>query len=103
MTGNGQRLDKWLWCARMVKTRPLAAKIVALGQVRVNKSKVLKPSYELAPGDIVTLVVHGRVRVIRVAATAARRGQSAAARLLYDELDGSEAAAPASQNRLREP
>jgi ribosome-associated heat shock protein Hsp15 len=81
-----QRVDKWLWFARIVKSRGLAARIVEDGQVRLNRSKIAKPAHEVGEGDILTLAVHGRVRVLRVRTCARRRGPPAEARLLYDEL-----------------
>lgn len=81
-----QRIDKWLWFARMVKTRTLAAAIVSQGQVRLNKVKVGKPAQEVGPGDIITLAAHGRVRVIKVLAIGARRGPASEAQALYEDM-----------------
>ena len=95
-----QRVDKWLWFARLVKTRTLAAAIVSQGQVRLNKVKLVKPSHEVAPGDILTLAVHGRVRVVKVMAIGARRGPASEAQTLYQDMAGSEEV-PASEKLLR--
>jgi ribosome-associated heat shock protein Hsp15 len=81
-----QRLDKWLWFARMVKTRTLAAEVVALGKVRVNRVRAAKASQALRPGDVLTLALNGRVRILRVLAPGARRGPPAEARQLYELL-----------------
>lgn len=81
-----QRIDKWLWFARMVKTRTLAAAIVSQGQVRLNKVKVAKPAQEIGPGDVITLAAHGRVRVIKVLAIGARRGPASEAQTLYEDM-----------------
>jgi ribosome-associated heat shock protein Hsp15 len=86
VTGPRQRIDKWLCFARMVKTRTLAATIVSQGQVRLNKTRVLKPSHEVGPGDVLTLAVHGRVRVIKVMAIGARRGPASEAQSLYEDM-----------------
>lgn len=86
MTGSTQRIDKWLWFARIVKSRTLAAGLVASGNVRVNRQKVAKPSHPVAAGDVLTIAAHGRVRVLRVIAAGVRRGPAAEARLLYDDL-----------------
>src|SRR5262245_19012014 len=83
-----QRLDKWLWCARVVKSRTLAAGLIAGGKVRVNRERALKPAHVVRPGDVVTVVVHTQVRVLRMLARAPRRGPPAEARLLYEELTG---------------
>lgn len=84
--GDTQRIDKWLFFARMVKSRSLAAKIVAGGQVRINREKVIKPATEVAAGDVVTLAIHGRVRVLRIVAPGVRRGPASEAELLYEDL-----------------
>lgn len=81
-----QRIDKWLWFARMVKTRTLAAAIVSQGQVRLNKVKVAKPAHEVGPGDVITLAAHGRVRVIKVLGIGTRRGPASEAQTLYEDM-----------------
>ncbi len=92
-----QRIDKWLWFARIVKSRGLAARLVEDGRVRLNRIKIAKPAHEVGEGDVLTLAVHGRVRVLRVRASASRRGPAAAARLLYDELAMSNSDASVTQ------
>ncbi|WP_119392866.1 RNA-binding S4 domain-containing protein [Taklimakanibacter lacteus] len=97
-----QRIDKWLWFARLVKTRSLAAAIVSRGQVRLNKVKLGKPSHEVGPGDVLTLALHGRVRVIQVLAIGSRRGPASEAQTLYQDIaDQSEAPPAASEKLLR--
>ena len=80
-----QRLDKWLWFARVVKTREAAASLVESGHVRLNGQKTLKPGHGVKPGDVLTIVLNARVRVLHVEDLAERRGPSEAARLLYRE------------------
>ena len=86
MTESGQRLDKWLWFARMVKTRTMAGRLVTGGKVRVNRAKVTKPSRIVRNGDVITLAVHGRVRVLKIASCGARRGPASEAQTLYEDL-----------------
>ncbi len=81
-----QRIDKWLWFARLVKTRSLAQRLVAAGNVRVNRTRLTKASQTVAPGDVISMLAHDRVRVIRVERPGHRRGQAPEARLLYTEL-----------------
>ena len=81
-----QRLDKWLWHARVVKTRSIATALVQAGKVRVNREKVVKASYTLKLGDVITIAVSGRVRVLRVAGIAERRDPPTEAQALYDDL-----------------
>jgi ribosome-associated heat shock protein Hsp15 len=78
-----QRLDQWLWFARVVKSRTLAAQLVGGGKVRVNRMRVLKPSHLLRTGDVLTVAMRGEVRVLEVLAVGERRGPPHEARLLY--------------------
>ena len=93
MTVQAQRLDKWLWFARLVKTRSLASRLVAAGKIRVNRSRITKPSTAVRKGDIVTAVVNRRVRVIRIVAPGMRRGPAKEACELFDDLTPAEPAA----------
>lgn len=80
------RLDKWLWHARFYKTRSLAAKVVAAGHVRVNRVRVAKPAFAVAPDDVLTFSRDGVVRVVRIVALGARRGPAPEARTLYEDI-----------------
>lgn len=81
-----QRLDKWLWCARLARTRTQAAALVAAGKIRVNRIKVDKPAHPIRAGDVVTASLGPRVRVLAVKAMADRRGPAPSACLLFDDL-----------------
>jgi len=81
-----QRLDKWLWCARFMRQRSDCARLVAQGSIRINRQPTEKAHAKLRVGDVLTLPVHNTVRVIRVAALAARRGPAPEARTLYEEV-----------------
>lgn len=81
-----QRLDKWLWCARFMRARADCARLIANGSVRINRQATDKAHARLHVGDVLTVPVHGGVRVVRVLALAVRRGPSAEARLLYEEV-----------------
>ena len=81
-----QRLDKWLWCARFLKARAECAALIALGTIRLNRQATDKAHARLRPGDVLTVPMRGRVRVVRVLALAARRGPAAEAGTLYEEL-----------------
>ncbi len=80
-----QRLDKWLWHARFVKSRSLAARLIEDGRIRVNRRRVLKPSTCVKCGDVLTASLNGQVRVVRVVAIAVRRGPASEAQTLYAE------------------
>ncbi len=81
-----QRIDKWLWHARIVKTRTLGAKLDSGGKVRLNKQRISKPSHTVKPGDTLTFMLHERLRVLHVCACGSRRGPAAEAQELYDDL-----------------
>ena len=83
-----QRLDKWLWCARFMRARTDCAALVGQGSIRINRQPTDKAHARLRLGDVLTVPVHGRVRVVRVLALAARRGPPAEAAGLYEELEG---------------
>jgi ribosome-associated heat shock protein Hsp15 len=89
------RLDKWLWQARFYKSRSIAAEAVESGSVRINGQRVGKPSHALRVGDVLTLPLGPRVRLIRVVALGLRRGPATEALLLYCDLDGESDDAPA--------
>jgi ribosome-associated heat shock protein Hsp15 len=88
------RVDKWLWFARALKTRTLAAATVAEGRVRVNGARIDAPSRPVKPGDVLTVTLPERVLVWKVTAEGARRGPASEARLLYEDLSPSPALSP---------
>jgi ribosome-associated heat shock protein Hsp15 len=83
---SSQRLDKWLWCARLAKTRTQAAALVSAGKIRVNRIKTDKPAYLVKAGDVITASLGPRVRVLAIKAVGDRRGSAELARLLFDDL-----------------
>ena len=66
---NTQRIDKWLWFARLIKTRTLASELVTAGKVRLNRIRVEKPGHIVRVGDVVTVSLNRRVRVFKVQGT----------------------------------
>ena len=78
------RIDKWLWAARLVKTRTLGAEAVKGGRVEVNGLRI-KPSRDVRPGDRIELTVGPLRRVVVVRGTAERRGPAVEAARLYEE------------------
>jgi ribosome-associated heat shock protein Hsp15 len=81
-----RRLDKWLWFARIAKTRTTAAGLIEDGKVRLNRSKVSKPSQSVRAGDVLTVAIGPQVRVLKVLALGERRGPATEARVLYEDL-----------------
>jgi len=70
----GRRIDKWLFFARVVKSRSLAAKLVSSGNVRLNKVKIDQPSQNVKVSDVLTISLDRRVLVYEVVAGGERRG-----------------------------
>ncbi len=87
---DSQRIDRWLWHARLAKTRSLAAGLVAEGRVRLNRARVAKPSQPVKQGDVVTASLPGGVRVLRVEGFSERRGPASTVLALYTDLTPSE-------------
>lgn len=84
--GTAQRLDKWLWFARVIRTRTAAATLVTDGRVRVNRERIVKPSQLVKAGDVVTVAVGSHVRVLEVMSAGERRGPPTEAQMLYRDL-----------------
>jgi len=82
-----QRIDKWLWHARVVRTRSAAAALAAAGHVRINGQRVDAPSRAVRAGDVVTVALDRSVRLIKVLGFAERRGSADDARVLCADLD----------------
>ena len=81
-----QRIDRWLFFARAVKSRSLAVKLVQAGHVRLNRSKIDQPAHAVKPGDVLTIRLDRRSLVWRVLAPGTRRGPAEEARMLYEDL-----------------
>ncbi|GAA0785440.1 RNA-binding S4 domain-containing protein [Roseibium denhamense] len=80
------RIDKWLWYARVTKSRSLAQKLATGGHVRVNKDKISSASKTVKTGDVLTIALERRILVLKVVALGKRRGPYEEARLLYEDL-----------------
>lgn len=81
-----QRIDRWLWHARVVRSRVAAAALANAGYVRINGARIGAPGRTVRRGDVITVALDRRVRVLKVAAFSERRGPAAAAARLYEEL-----------------
>jgi ribosome-associated heat shock protein Hsp15 len=81
-----QRLDKWLWYARVVKARTSAAALVESGHVRVNGEREKAPGHGVKLGDVITVALDRTVRVMKITGFAERRGDAPSARALYTDL-----------------
>ena len=81
-----QRIDKWLWFARLVKTRTMASRLVSSGKIRINREKIDKPSQNVKELDVITARIGRRILVLKVLDTGQRRGPSAEALALYEDI-----------------
>jgi ribosome-associated heat shock protein Hsp15 len=81
-----QRLDKWLWHARVVKARTSAAALVEAGHVRINGVRETSPGHAVKAGDVLTIGLDRSVRVLKIRGFSERRGDAPSARELYDDL-----------------
>jgi ribosome-associated heat shock protein Hsp15 len=81
-----QRIDKWLWHARLVRTRGAAAALAGSGYVRVNGIRIATPGRMVRSGDVITVALDRRVRVLKVIGFLERRGPAGSAATLYEVL-----------------
>jgi ribosome-associated heat shock protein Hsp15 len=81
-----QRIDKWLWHARVVRTRTSAATLVDEGHVRLNGERVSANSQPVKAGDVITIALDRSVRIMKVTGFAERRGDATAASALFEDL-----------------
>ncbi|RWN58903.1 RNA-binding S4 domain-containing protein [Mesorhizobium sp.] len=86
VTDARQRIDKWLFFSRAVKSRSLAAKLVVAGRVRINRDKAAQASDLVRLGDVLTITLERRIFVWKVLGTGSRRGPAEEARLLYEDI-----------------
>jgi ribosome-associated heat shock protein Hsp15 len=87
MTAAGrQRIDKWLFFSRAVKSRSLAAKLAVAGRVRINRDKAAQASDLVKPGDVLTITLDRTIHVWKVIDVGVRRGPAEEARRLYEDM-----------------
>jgi ribosome-associated heat shock protein Hsp15 len=93
MTADAQRVDVWLWRARLFKTRSRAERAVEEGAVRLSRGgqvrRLERAASGVRPGDVLIVATLAGVRAVRIAVLAARRGPSDEARALYEEIPAS--------------
>ncbi|MCP4384173.1 MAG: RNA-binding S4 domain-containing protein [Hyphomicrobiales bacterium] len=90
------RIDKWLWFARLARTRTAAQRLAVSGRVRINREKNTSASQLIRVGDVLTVTLDSGVRVLRVVLLGERRGPASLARTLYEDLTTPE---PGSRRR----
>lgn len=88
------RVDRYLHCIRLVKSRTLAQGLIETGHLRIDGKRIEKPSEPVRIGSVLSIPLSGGVRILRVLALPSRRGPAAEARTCYEELgvDGETAA-----------
>src|SRR5271156_5502037 len=74
-----QRIDRWLWHARLVPTRGAAAALAGAGYVRVNGARIDAPGRMVRTGDVITVALDRRVRVLKITGFSERRRSADAA------------------------
>ncbi len=84
-TKNAVRIDKWLWAARLFKSRTLAGQACHGGKVDVN-GQGAKPGKLVRPGDMVEVTLPSGRRILKLLALGERRGPANVARTLYEDL-----------------
>ena len=85
-----QRLDLWLWHARVVRSRSSATQLVRSGHVRLDGARVTSAGHGVRLGQVVTVALERGVRVLRVRGFSPRRGNATAASEIFDELTSNE-------------
>lgn len=89
LSSSSQRLDKWLWCARIFKTRALAAAMITKKGARITRfgqtQRTDKPGFSVRAGDVVAIFKDKSVRILEIQDLAERRGPASEAQLLYTE------------------
>ena len=85
---DGQRIDRWLWHARIVRTRDAAAALTGAGYVRVNGARIDAPGRYVRAGDVITVALDRNVRVLKVRGFIERRGPPSTGQSLYEDLTG---------------
>jgi ribosome-associated heat shock protein Hsp15 len=81
-----QRIDRWLWHARLVRTRDAAAALAGGGYVRVNGTRIDAPGRMVRAGDVITVALDRGVRVLKVIGFVERRGPGGTGAALYEDL-----------------
>jgi len=82
-----QRIDRWLWHARVVRTREAAALLAGSGYVRINGTRIDAPGRMVRAGDVITVALDRGVRMLKVTGIVERRGPAPAAASLYEDIE----------------
>ena len=86
MADASMRLDRFLWFARLAKTRERAQDLACQGRMRIDGRVVERSAAPVRIGNILTFASNDRVRVLRIEALPTRRGPAPEAQACYQEL-----------------
>src|ERR1700743_819981 len=86
ISADRQRVDRWLWHARVVRTRDAAASLAGAGYVRINGVKIDTPGRFVRAGDVITVALDRSVRVLKGRGFIQRRGPPGPGQSLYEDL-----------------
>lgn len=103
MRAERQRIDRWLWHVRLVRTRTAAAALAQSGRVRVNGQRIDVPARAIKPGDVLTIALPVAVKVLRVLGFAERRGTFSEAKCLYEDLSPPKQRLGAAESAAKRP
>jgi ribosome-associated heat shock protein Hsp15 len=81
-----ERLDRFLFFSRAVKSRTLAQKVIETGAIRVNSERTDRTDHKVGAGDVLTMSLHGRILIWRIRDPGTRRGPASEALTLYEDL-----------------
>lgn len=81
-----ERLDRFLFFSRAVKSRTLAQKIIETGAIRVNSERTERTDHKVGAGDVLTMSLHGKILVWRILDPGTRRGPASEAQGLYEDI-----------------
>ncbi|MGE4372132.1 MAG: RNA-binding S4 domain-containing protein [Xanthobacter sp.] len=81
-----QRLDRWIWHARVVRTRANAAELIRSGHVRLDGARVTAPSRMVRTGQVLTISLDNATRLLRIVGFAERRGGATSVSVLFEEI-----------------
>ncbi|MEZ5710175.1 MAG: S4 domain-containing protein [Blastomonas sp.] len=81
--GASLRIDVLLWRLRFAKSRSIGKAMAEKGHIRVNGQRIVKAHHAVRCGDVVTLMLGGVARSIRLDALPVRRGPAAEAMACY--------------------
>ena len=88
-TSDDLRIDKWLWCARLFKTRTLAADACKGGKVKIDNTSV-KPAREVKVGDEIQVQIEQLHKVVRVKSLIKNRVSAKQITEVYEDITPTE-------------